>query len=430
MIFPTISQVREKSKDSNVNRIIHNYPITKSESIKIESFLKNKKSIQVIDDKRSFETILNLFDSIFGEFLTRYENKIVFRGKLEYKGRIKDPDTGEKQIVFTVSNPKSLYRPINSKPFFIRVPCKSNLLSGIYSEITIYRNLKNYSNMFFAEPENIIPINFEAQMPSLFFDYPKFNEVFRLDYAFDLSENAQKYKRNLELSNIDLLLLNKIAGENFHDEVRGGVNCNIIKTTHDQSSYNLEVIDYFLNQITFNQNTKSVFNGNLIHCGTLNDFETTLNKNNRKLLTSPYNNYYGCNIGFSVGKTLHPEKDKFMERLPTTCVDYINPIGNLTTKSKSSVKKLLNLDDEYIFSSRILFLETQLLPIKAKVSDIEHVKPNILRMATMLKKFEDCIDDLGTDEVLPKINLTSESIDLTKKFLKNNVKDVNDFIGY
>ncbi len=424
MIFPTIRQVREKMRYSRNDVFIRPTPFTTAESLKINDVLKNKKSMLQPDSEAAFQRFLYQIDSVFGEFITKVKDKIILRGKLEYKGLTRDPETGENQLVFTISDPKSLYRHFNTEPIFIRTSQKRDSVSGIYAEVEFEKNDKQ---PFFVDANNIKPIEFEPKVPLLFLDYEKFTDSFRFDYGFYLSDIARGSKRGFELSRVDLLLLNKIAGENFHNEVKGGVNFNIIKTTRDQGTYELEVLDNFLDAITFNQNSGSVFNKNLIHAGVLSDFKTILNKSNRELLTSTFKNYYGCNIGFSLGRTLAKE-DNFIDKLSDTCVDYINPIDSVIMKSKSSVEKMLRTNRENVFSSRALFLETQLLPIKAKVYDIKDVKPSVLRMATMLKKFEECIDNLGNDEILSKVNLNETSVDHSNQFLKDNRKDVNDFI--
>lgn len=426
MIFPTYEQVRGKA--SKTPKPIHNYLLTTAEKIKINSMLKNERSISQIDSRHSFENMLRQFDSIFGRYVELIENKIVLRGKFDYKGKLIDPRTGEKQIVYTVSNPKALYRKLDSDLYFIRVPERENLISGFYAEAVINLKSQTIPNIPFVDFKGILPINFEFNMPTIFLDYAKFNDVFKIDYGFDMSETSQKYKRNLNLTNSDLLLINKIAGENFHDDVRGGVNCNIIKYSSDQNSYNLEVIDNFLDIVTYTNNSENIFNKNLVRCGNLRDFGTILSKDNRLLPTSRYKTFYGCNIGFSIGKTLHFEEDKFLEKLDKSSVDYLNPIGSIETRSKSVVDNILKANKEFIFSSQALFLMTQLLPIKSKIVDIETENPKVLRMTTMLKKFEDCVDDLGTDVILPKLNISQNDINAAAKFLENNRKDVEDFI--
>lgn len=267
-------------------------------------------------------------------------------------------------------------------------------------------------------------------MPTIFQDYSKFNDVFKLDYCFDLSETSQAYKRNLELSNIDLVLLNKIAGENFHNEVRGGVNYNIIKTSHDMDLYSLEALDIFLNKITFSKRSETVFNTNIMMGGNTNQLQSILTQSNRILSSTPYKNYFGCNIGFSLNKSLQQDKDKIIESISSKqqCIDYLNPIKNLTTPSKKFVQRKTENDKAFMWSSKVLFLETQLLPTKARVVDIKNVSAKVLRMTAMLNKFENCIDSLGTDELLQKINIAENSINHAEIFLKNNLKDVGDFI--
>ena len=94
--------------------------------------------------------------------------------------------------------------------------------------------------------------------------------------------------------------LNKIAGENFKGDVRGGINFNIIKSTHDQTSYELEVLDEFLDKVTINNNTKTVYNINNVRCGTLADFLNRIDNKNRKLAITPYKNYFGGKIWFQL----------------------------------------------------------------------------------------------------------------------------------
>ena len=120
-----------------------------------------------------------------------------------------------------------------------------------------------------------------------------------------------------------------------------------------------------------------------------------------------------------------------MRKLENTNVDYINPVGKITTSSQSVVKNLLKKDKEYTYSSKMLFLQTQLLPMKSKVSDLIKEDSKTLRMASMLKKFENCIYHLGNDdELLPLLNLSESDIVAAKRFLKDNKKEVADFISH
>lgn len=408
--------------------LVHHYPFTDSEEIKVMNYLKNSVPMVYVDDEISFERVLSIFDFIFGKFIKVSGNSIILRGKFDYKGKITDSSTGEKQVVYTVSNPKSLYRPNDSDIYFVRVPEKSWLTTGFYAETKIDIKTQSNPHILFVENEDITPINFEANIPTLFLDYTKFNDVFGIEYGFDMSETTQKYRRNIRLSNLDLMLMSKLSGENFHNDVKGAVNCSVIKTTHDQDMYNLEVVDEFLDNVTIAASNKSVFNKNLIHCGTLSDFATTLNKNNRLLSLSPYKNFYGCNIGFSLKKSSNIEKDRFVQNISNSSIDYLNPINKIITLSRSTIRNLLNANKEHIFSSRVLFIETQLLPLQSKISEICNINPKILRTATILKKFEECIDNLGTDEILPKLKISENNIRDASKFLEDNKKDVEEFI--
>lgn len=432
MIFPTISQVREKMVFSSKNKdVLHNLPLTNAEISKIKSF-KGDNAPKVIDTPQSIRWLLQEFDSTFGKFVCIEKNKLIFRGKMDFKKKFEDPETGEKQIIFTVSDPKTLYRPINTNPVLIRVPEKSNLLSGVYAEVEVPFDGTITNNTYLTGTENIKPINFEVEIPSLIMDYGKFGEIFKTDYHFELDDSALAVKRNFRLSNADLMLLNKVAGENFHEEVKGGVCCSIVKQRYGWH-YDLEVLDYFLNMVTYNHNTESVFNQNMVSCGGLNHFGTVLNKNNRLSPYSPYKNYYGCDIGFSLKKELKSKEVKFLETFEkehsNMCIDFINPIGSITTPPKSYVKKLLRSNKDYVYGSQALFLEAQLLPVKARVNDISSVEPKVLRAATMFKKFEDCIDNLGRDEVLTQLKLTKNNIDIAKKSLKENKKSFDEFMG-
>lgn len=429
MIFPTLGQVRGKSPNTS-SRIIRHYNLTENEEAKIDAMLQNKKSILHIDTLQSYEKSLLLLDSIFGKFIEISGSQVIIRGKLEFKEVAKNEKTMEQEYVYTISDPKSLYRKNGSNPLPVRIPAKANIPSGIYVQLTAKPNSRN-NQSFIIQPEDVEEINFEAQIPSIFLDYSNIHETFKDDYAFDMSETNQWYKRNLQLSNFDLMMINKIAGENFHNDVRGGVNFNIIKYSHGQNMYNLEVLDEFLDAITIGMNSTTVFNRNMIHSGNITDFATTLNKSRRSLLTSSYKNYYGCNIGFSLGKLSHSDEDKIIEKLGNTNVDYINPVGKIITASQSAVRNMLKNDKELIYSSKILFLQTQLLSMKSEVKNLIGQQPKILRMASMLKKFENCIYRLGNDdEILPSLSISGSDIKVAKRFVEENKKEVVNFISH
>jgi len=146
-----------------------------------------------------------MFDVIFGRFVQPSANEIIFRGKIGYKETIKDSQTGQEQDVFSISDPKSLYRKVDSQVYFIRVPKGSILYSGVYAQISINPKVQNNLEIFSADPDNVQFFDVENKIPTLFLDYSKFSDVFKTDYGFDMSETVINYRRNLNLTNIDHL---------------------------------------------------------------------------------------------------------------------------------------------------------------------------------------------------------------------------------
>ena len=431
MNFPTLEQVRKLRSHTKKEEILHNYPLTEEEISKIRSYnpnSENYKPIEDIDTKQSFQKILNHFDSIFGSFYRPDKDNFLFRGRLEYIGKITDPNTGEDQITMILSDPKTLYSKRDTPPLKIRVPDNPNLYSGVYAQIKVKQGVIGKEETIFVEQKDIDYFDFTPAMPHVFMDYSKFTSLFNLDYGFDMPIISQRLRRNLELNNIDLMLINKVAGENFKSDVKGGVSGNIIKTTHDQGTYELEVLDNFLDKVTINNNTSTVFNTNTVDGGDLVNFFNKVDNKLRKLSTTQYKNYYGGNVGFSIQKISIKDENELLDRLKRTCVDYINPIKNIKTKHKSVVDRILKRNPSYYYGSKILLLETQLLPIKTNISDIGIHNPKVLRMASMLKKFTKYIYELGTDEILKGVSISKNDINLAKSFLENNKKEMEDFI--
>ena len=429
MNFPLISQVAGKSlssKDWSINR---NYPLTESEKLKVNAVFEDNKVPWTIDDPTSYEKFLRYLDVLFGDFIQVFQDRIVYRGKLDYKGEIQDPDTGEPNIVFSLSDPQTLYRKVNTPPVIIRVPRVPGMIGGFYAKITVKKNSKNRSDMLFTEWENITNLKVEMRIPTLFLDYSQFSDLFRINYCFDITDTTQKY-RGMTLNNIDLLLLNKIAGENFQSEVKGAINFNVVKTTHDQGHRELGVVNTFLDQVTSTPHSKTVYSENILNCGSLASFKSKVENQNRDLALSPFNNYYGCNVGFSLSANWasNLEKEQILGEVKNSSIDYINRIGRIATVSPSRIQKLLKMDPLFMYSSRALFTEALLLPIESKIQDIKGISGKKLRLSTALKKFEDCIDILGTDETMEAIKMKESTINFTDEFIKDNEREFEEFI--
>jgi len=98
MNFPTLKQVRKLMSHTKKEEILHNYLLTEEEISKIRSYnpnSENYKPIEDIDTEQSFQKILNHFDSVFGPFYRPDKDNFLFRGRLEYIGKITDPSTGD-----------------------------------------------------------------------------------------------------------------------------------------------------------------------------------------------------------------------------------------------------------------------------------------------------------------------------------------------
>ena len=152
MNFPTLQQVRSRGHITS-SVIRRQYTLTETEEAKIDALLLNKKSILHLDTPQSYERALLLLDSIFGKFIETRDNKVILRGKLEFKEEAKNVETGEQEYIYTISDPKSLYRKRDSTPFLIGIPAKANILSGIYAQITAKPNPRNNLPYIFVESD-------------------------------------------------------------------------------------------------------------------------------------------------------------------------------------------------------------------------------------------------------------------------------------
>lgn len=433
MIFPTPQQVRKLRLNSKEKRLLHYYPVTHEEITKVKNY-DTYNPLKVIDHNTSFRHALNELNSIFGTFISQSEDSksIIVRGKLDFYKKTIDPETGEKQCIFTISNPRALYdKKSNDIPCYIRVPESSNLLSGLYAKVKISKNDIGKGGYVFVKREQIEYFDVLFSLPNLFMDYSKFSDIFKVDYYFDMGETTEKLRENLEFNNLDRMLLNKLAGENYKGDVKGAVNFNLIKYAKDQNTYEIGILDEFLNKVTISQKTQTVYNFNDVDSGSLPKFLEKINNKNRKLSVTPFKNYYGGNVGYSLQKYSSKELEKFLQGLKKSCVDYINPIGTLRTMhTRSSIKKLLNQNENYYYGSKILFLETQLLPVGINLSKIGYQNPRILRMSSIIKKMATYIHQLGSDEVMKPLKITENDIDLAKRYMEMNKRDVEKFVEY
>lgn len=432
MVWGTLALRKPKGRIGARDSMLCSYPFNEFEASKINAYTP-ENPIHVLDHPSSLRLILQQLDQIFGQFVTIGENKIILRGKLDYKSEVEDPKTGEKQIVFTVSDPKSLYQQdSDSLPLNIVVSKKLNLSSGIYAQITAPLNRYQDKYTFFVEPQDIEQLDIAHRLPVSDWDYAKLVHAFQKIYGFNLTDTGQSWKRIQNLTNVDFLMMPKIAGENSHNQVRGGVVLNAIKTQHDQGLYELEAIDNFLDTISIKPKSSTVFNQSLIRTGGPDQFQSVITKDNRDLGTTNFKNLFTCNAGFSFNKGLHSENEKVAEILESsltrTCIDFLNPVGSIMTPPHSHIRSRLKKDNQLVYSTQILLLEAQLLPTITRVGDIRLAAPEHVRTAGILKKFEKQIYQIGIGNETRPIKLDEESIEDAKRFLKENRENIIDFI--
>ncbi|MBI4153077.1 hypothetical protein HY497_01020, partial [Candidatus Woesearchaeota archaeon] len=390
--------------------------------------------IKVVD-QYSFDNLLKVMDFIFGKFSTTdsAQNKLILRGKLEYKSRYTEPATGEELVIFTVSDPKAMYRSDGRGPEFIRVPRKGCPRSGIYAEVTVDLSKQHNPAPFSVEAGDIVEFDVISQMPMIDWDYEKTVKIAKKRYYLDLnSETGQRWKQVSDLTNFDFMLLPIIAGEFSHNHVKGGNSVSVVKTSEALGTYQLEAVDTFLNSI-WNPASDSTCHKSAI-CGGNNEyFRTLLANGRREIQTSPYVNYYACNFGFSLNRESSSESTKLVETFesvsPESSVDLFNPVGNITAPSHSIIKGILTKDLPTIYSTRLFLLQTNLLPITATVDDVEKADPSLIRGTAMLKKLKDSIYRIGVSGFTVKdTEISSEDIEDAKRFKKLNQENMIKFI--
>ena len=407
---------------------------TGSEFRKAHQLLTNERSWVVVDTNKDAEAFMASLDTRFGTFfqIFKEEKKVVLRGKFDYHEVIDDPATEERFLVFSLSDPKVQYREnVVSPPHYIRVPFKKNLRTGFYAEV-VASSENNDTDLWHVEPNDIEEIDISTKMPNLFMDYHKIKERLRKVYQFELHDS---WARNL--TNLDLLFLPKVSGENFGGDVRGGVSCSIVNPSRGVDSYDLESINILLNSLTICPSKKTLLDRSDIQALSLQSLLESrdisqrpyLDLGQRDLSLTRYTNGYTCNLGWSASVSSYKQAETFIEKLGATNIDVLNPIENITTPSQSKFHRKLKKDSAMLLNSRILFLTTKLHPIKVKVAELMGSTSQEMRIASSLRKYSvyDGRED-DPDSTRP-IRIDSDHLSSAAKFLKDNKKDTSDFIS-
>jgi len=404
-----------------------------TEQQKARELLSNKRSWIDVDTPEELRLFFSRLDDTFGPFrqIDSESKLITYRGRFEYQRIGVNPSNQEKGLLYVLSDPRVQYKEdANSEPIIFWLPYGKGKKSGFYAEITLSTTIDAASKVRYIDWSNVVEFNLN-NIPNTFMDFSKLTSSLARKHLFSIKDQLSK-----QFTALDFIFSQYVAGENSHDEVKGSVTCNVIKTSHDRGLNDLEAINEIINTLTHTPGNSTIFErtdlrpispNQLTH--VRDKFRTSLlAPEQREMDNTRYKNGFSSNLGWSLNRSSFKESEQFIDFLPDTNIDIINPILNIDAPKVTKLSKSLKSDNQLINGSKILFLTAKLHPIQARISDLQKVSPRQLRVAAAIQKMEYHYGLEGDKEPLKTIKLDQDSFESAAQLLKKLKEETTDFI--